>query len=241
MVSNVASRWLSTCALVATCACGRFGFDVASRSADATRATDARPSSDAIGPTGDGALACSGQDSTVDLNANGVADCAENLVGYGQFTSNAGPWSSGARATIAWTSNDARGLASSGSVTVTDIVMSTTINGGSVTPSDCIVVAPNTTYGIYTNYWMASGQPGGDGNNAAWITLQTYTDPGCQNPNSSVSGGALGMTKDAWDLYVRTYLTLPTDRSMQLELGVLKGATTAAVAAQFDNVLIIAQ
>lgn len=179
-----------------------------------------------------------GLDPRPDLNANGVADCRENLLANGQFRTSTAPWASTFRAQIQFSSADELGSATSGSGLVNNIVNATTQNGGGAN-SECVPVSPSTTYKIYLRYRMPSGQPGGDANNAAWTTVQLYSDASCSVPSSGQSGGMLGTVKNAWSPYTRTVITAAGEQSLFVSLGVLKGATTSAVYAEFDNVLLI--
>jgi hypothetical protein len=93
---------------------------------------------------------------------------------------------------------------------------------------------------------MPSGQPGGDANAATWITIDLYSDSACSDDANAggISGGSLGMTKDAWDTYSRSFSTTGFDTTVQaikIELGVLKGATGSGVQATFDNVLLVCE
>ncbi|MGE5181481.1 MAG: hypothetical protein ACM31C_05445 [Acidobacteriota bacterium] len=213
---------------LAASACGRIDFSTARGTADGG-AGDGRPA--------DVQNVCPGFDARPDLNMNGVADCLENMIAYGQFTTGVAPFADSTSATIAWSATDAMGSATSGSALLTDTVQTTTANGGDVL-SDCIAVQPNMTYTVYAQYFMASGQPGGDASNAAWIPIQVWGDTACTMPGATISGGTLGATKDAWDVYQRTFT--PSGRAIQLMVGVIKGPTTSPVAAAFDNLLLVA-
>lgn len=229
----VLSRFSACIALlVGAGACGRFGFD--SPRSGAGGVDGSSGGSDAVGAVAD-AWTCN---LLSDVNANGTPDCTENVIGYGQFTMDVQPWTANTRATISWSSMDALGSASSGSGLLVDIVAMTTVNGGSI-PSACIPVVTNRNYGVYTSYWMASGQPGGDASAATWITIDVYSDDACASPSATISGGLLGTTKDAWATYYRALPAGTIGRSIRLELGVLKGATTSAVSAYFDDVLLV--
>ena len=186
----------------------------------------------------DAADPCVGLDVRPDLNANSVPDCRENLLVNSQFANSVLHWMPTSRATIVWSATDALAFPTSGSALVTDIVASTTVNGGSV-DSDCISVTASTNYGIYSQYWMASGEPGGDASASTWVTVQTYLDGACVTPYAGLSGGALGTTKDSWAIYTRHMTTGATEHSIRLSLGVLKGATASPVSANFDNVLLV--
>src|SRR5206468_12789515 len=97
------------------------------------------------------------------------------------------PWVSTTRGTIQFSTNDALASPDSGAGLVVNIVNATSINGGGV-DSECVPVSPSATYGIYSRYLMASGQPGGDVGAAAWTTVSLFSDSSCTAPSSGQSG-----------------------------------------------------
>jgi hypothetical protein len=222
--------------LVGAGACGRFGFDAPRSGAGGVDGSSG--TSDTVGAIADASPDAWSCNLLADVNANATPDCTENVIGYGQFTMDVQPWAASTTATINWSPMDALGSASSGSGLLVDIVATTTANGGSI-PSACIPVVTNRNYGVYTSYWMASGQPGGDASAATWITIDVYSDNACANPSATISGGLLGTTKNAWATYYRGLAAGSIGRSIRLELGVIKGATTSPVSAYFDDVLLV--
>jgi hypothetical protein len=219
--------------------------DVIEVSLDAPAASDAGSWLLSAGTADAGA--CPGLDPSVDVNQNGVPDCTENLLQNGQFPTNTGtsPWSASVtgesgRATITFSATDEHGFPGSGSAVVVNTVAATTANGGSVA-SECVPIHAGGTFGAYTRYLVASGQPGGDANAAAWITIDGYLDDACTMSYEGISGGTLGTTKDVWSTYVRQFTPDPSVQGIRIELYVLKGATTSDVQATFDNVLLVQQ
>jgi hypothetical protein len=220
--------------------------------------TDAHVSSDASSPgvnwllgAGDMAGSCPGLDPSIDVNQNGISDCVENLLQNGQFptTKQTAPWApgtnNGTSASLTFSPTDEHNFSGSGSAVVVNIVPSTTANGGSVV-SECVPVTAGATCSTYARYLMPSGQPGGDANAATWITIDLYSDSACSDDANAggISGGSLGMTKDAWDTYSRSFSTTgfgTTVQALKIELGVLKGATGSGVQATFDNVLLVCE
>jgi hypothetical protein len=206
-------------------------------------------SSDAGAPDAsppDAGLCAPGLDERVDLDSNAVPDCAQTLVANSQAAGSVPPWvalvTPPNTATLAFSAVDELSFPGSGSFLVTNTSPVTSANAAFVV-GECIPVAPDALYGAWVRYFMASGQPGGDAQAATWIVVEAFADSACTVGVATLSAGTLGSTKDAWGTYYRQVSTADEGtgayQAVRLRLGVLKGATTAAVSARFDNVLFV--
>ena len=187
---------------------------------------------------------CPGLDDRIDLNANALADCVENLLANGQFAADVTHWSPtppSPRATIAFSTADGTGFARSGSARVVNIVAETSANAGGVA-SECIHTIPSTAYRLYTRYLKPAGQPGGDTAATVSFVAYTYQDTNCTVPLGAVSPPGSGNVTGTWAVHSDRIpaTSLANVGSMRVSLSILKGATALPVAVTFDDLLMVA-
>lgn len=176
-----------------------------------------------------------GEDPSIDLDANGVADCAETLVRNSQITEGATSWTAGPDARIAGGGMDSKGAAGSASLQVTNTVM---MNTPSTTSArQCVMLVSETQYVIAGQFYFAGNTIQGLG---AQLRVQPFEQQAC-------AGGALSPQVTDIDMTAGGWRTLQTNvlsgraQSAYFEPAVRKSAGQGDATVLFDNLLIHAR
>ena len=174
-----------------------------------------------------------GENTSIDLDANGVADCAETLVKNSQFVGGIQPNAAGPEAQIALDSADAQGFAGSASMKVTNTASTNvpTIRAG----RQCIRLIPEQRYVIAGQFYITPGHAiNGLG---AQIEVRLFSEPSCAGGEGSAQVTDIVMTEGSWQS-VKDEITSPRANSAYFEASVRKSANQPGASILFDNLLI---
>lgn len=183
--------------------------------------------------TGCSPLCGEGENTGIDLDANGVADCSETLVKNSQLVGGIQPNTAGPEALIESDSTDAAGLAGSGSMKVTNTAStnSPSIRAG----RQCIPLVPEQRYVIAGQYYIPPGHTiNGLG---AQIEVRLFSEPNCAGGEGSAQVTDILMTEGSWQI-VMDEITSPRANSAYFEASVRKSANQPNASILFDNLLI---
>lgn len=172
------------------------------------------------------------------LNRNAVDDCQETLAQNSRFDSGAIDWTSEAGLLQAWKPENARGGASSGSVSLsnTNVVAGGTGNTG-IASYQCISAWTGDQFEIGARVRIAAGQGGGE----AGVNLWFFGADGCTGPLLGGQDVAFTGETGKW-VVVKSQLQIPAGtRSARVRLMVTKPFPQASLEAQFDDVLVVKQ
>lgn len=179
---------------------------------------------------------CCNADASIDINTNGVADCKENLLPNSQFKSQLAPWKLDGWAEHAWSSMDAKGSGSSGSIRITNVYDSPT-NGSVAGSMICIPGSANTTYTASADYFIPAGQPIG-GSTAYEIVA--YSGAGCTEEFLiNIPLADIGDVVGSWSRGSVTFTTPANTKALWIRLEAVKKAGNLPFTVHFDNVLLV--
>jgi hypothetical protein len=194
--------------------------------------SDAPSAGDSPAPTGNCAA---GEDPQIDLDHNGVADCAETLVQNSQFVSTADHWITAAPATevtYQWNANDARGSGASGSLQVTNSILSADLRSSTLGVDQCVPVTAGTTYVIAGQFFIPTGQKDA----GADVIVFFYSDAACQTIITS-GGPALVGGSGAWAQFSSRMVAVAGSRSADVRLDATKLFPDPPTTVWYDNIL----
>jgi hypothetical protein len=170
-----------------------------------------------------------------DLDNDGVDDCAETLARNSRFALDTSAWTAESGATATWDSRDARMIAASGSMLVSNVAPTATAFGAVMLGADqCLPVTAGTTYEMAARVLIASGQGSGEGG----IALFVFDDAGCEGTFLRSFTPATTEIVDAWTT-VEGQTNMPIGaRSVMLRLVVSRPFAQAKLDIAFDDVLV---
>lgn len=155
---------------------------------------------------------------------------AQNLIANPDFDADLGGWtvSNNSFVQTVWQSEDARGSASSGSISITNTSASDDSRGGA---SQCIPVIAGADYRIRGEVQIPAGQPT-SGN--ATVTLFWAPEPDC---NGFISGqvGIRQNDRGAWTILQDIVTAPPGAASVRISLTVFKTVANGTLEAWFDR------
>ena len=176
-----------------------------------------------------------GEDTQVDLDQNGVADCSETLLENSQFVSSNNYWlSSDSTISSRWVAQDARGLGTSGALEVTDAVLGVDVLAIAYGPTQCVPVIAGAKYLIAGQFLVPSGQQNANAN----VYVFVYSDTACQN---FITGGGPLVSQGVYDLWLTFsghLAAVAGSQSMIIRLGATKNLPDPATKALYDNILL---
>jgi hypothetical protein len=170
-----------------------------------------------------------------DLDNDAVDDCAETLAQNSRFVLDTSAWTAESGATATWDPRDARMIAASGSMLVSNVAAVATAFGAVMLGADqCLSVTAGTTYELAARVLIASGQGSGEGG----IALFVFDGAGCQGTFLRSFTPATTEAVDAWTT-VEGQTNMPIGaRSMLLRLVASRPFAQAKLDIAFDDVLV---
>ena len=168
------------------------------------------------------------------LSLTAGACLAVNLLVNPGFDTNLAGWDNPYGYTANWSATDSAGNGSSGSALLTDDLGAGN-NSTLLVLSQCIAVAPQTTYTYGGRVRVPAGQPLYTRGN---VFVLTYAGEDCNG--SVLQGESIGSDLvDVWEFVSRSITTDPTVHRIRLALGVYKeSGVTQNASALFDNVFL---
>jgi hypothetical protein len=170
------------------------------------------------------------------LNRNDADDCAETLVQNSRFDVSATGWESEGSLLQTWKVEDARGAATSGSLSLTNtnVVPNGTGKTG-LASHQCFAAWSGDEYELGARVRIQPGQGSGD----AGLNVIFYGGDACEG--DVLGGRNVAFTSDTgkW-IVVRDKLSIPAgSRSARVRLMLAKPFDQASFEAQFDDVLVV--
>lgn len=170
-----------------------------------------------------------------DIDRNGVQDCEETLVGNAAFDQSDAGWLAEPGLTQAWTAEDARGRAGSGSLTITNTKAGDSGDTWSSSGTgQCLTARSGQVYELGARARVPAGQAEG----YARFNLVIYGNDGCQGTVLASVTPALLAETGAWRVINGKVKLPPATRSIYVRLTSEKPVRHASFEVHFDDVLV---
>jgi hypothetical protein len=195
---------------------------------DASGGSDA--GTDASGP-------CVGLDSSVDIDTNAIPDCEETLLENPQFAADDSAWKPQQSTIVqAFSTQDAYGHSSSGSLSVTNTFMTDASAGmGESGSVQCLPITGGAKYAAYAQYFIATGQAT---TGSAGLSALFFKNATCSGVPDSAANSAFGSATDAWSLVSETFTAPASATYVELRLNVNKPQNAGPLTVLYDNALL---
>lgn len=176
---------------------------------------------------------CPGLDDRVDLDANSVPDCKENLLTNGQFASDAAGWLAESSSGLAHDTDDALSSASSGSAKLTHATVTTvpTVVGS----SQCVQVQSGQVYVLYAQLRVVDANSKGY---SGGVNVKWYASKDCKGATAGVDNSVLWFGA-SWT--TKQHEVTAKGASARVRLNVSKPAASGVAVVHYDNALFKAK
>lgn len=169
-----------------------------------------------------------------DLDHNGTQDCNETLVTNASFQQAATGWVAEANLTQTWSAEDARGQASSGSLSLVSNQAGSGDGWGIAGTGQCLVATAGEVYAVGARALVPANQAQG----RAAVGMVIFGNDGCQGTVLKAAMPAALGTAGGWQVIKGELKMPPATRSIYIRLAAEKPLAQSSFEVHFDDILI---